>query len=194
MKEKLKKLWLLFITTFTTSITANSGYAIVAVLRTKFVEKLKWISEDDMATYVALTQSVPGPVAVNCSVITGYHLAGFPGAMAALLGVCIPPIGIMLLVTLFYTYIVQNEYVRLFMQGMQAGVAAMLVDVTIGLFRNQAKKKSWLLYVLMALSFLYIRFTGLSVFYLALACAAAGIVKVLIVGRKTKKTEEQKDA
>ena len=67
MKEKLKKLWLLFTTTFTVSITANSGYAIVAVLRTKFVEKLKWISEDEMATYVALTQSIPGPVAVNCS-------------------------------------------------------------------------------------------------------------------------------
>ena len=52
--EKLKKLFLLFKTTFLISITANSGYAIISVIRNDFVKKYKWFTEEEMTEYIAL--------------------------------------------------------------------------------------------------------------------------------------------
>ena len=128
MKEEniWKKAWLLFINTFTVSMTANSGYAIVSVFRNRFVEKYHWFTKDEMDDYVALSQSCPGPVAVSSSMIIGYQSAGLIGAFAAVLGVIIPPFVMMLLVTLFYTFISTDKTVRIFITGMQAGVCAMI--------------------------------------------------------------------
>ena len=62
---KSKKLFTLFITTFTISMTANSGYAILGVMKNVFVNKHKWFTEEEMANYIALAQSSPGPIAIN---------------------------------------------------------------------------------------------------------------------------------
>ena len=72
--EKSQKLWILFKTAFVSSATANSGYAILAVMKNLFVEKHKWFTEDEMNDYIALAQSAPGPMAVNSAVIIGYRL------------------------------------------------------------------------------------------------------------------------
>ena len=79
--DKFKKALTLFTTTFTTSMTANSGYAILAVMKNLMVDKYHWFTEEDMNDYMAMSQSSPGPMAVNCSLIVGYQLAGPLGAL-----------------------------------------------------------------------------------------------------------------
>ncbi len=185
--NKAQKLWLLFKTTFISSTTANSGYAILSVMKNLFVEKYKWFNEDEMNDYIGLAQSAPGPMAVNGAVIIGYQINGIFGSIVAVMGIVIPPIIIMILVTVFYQYIVSNEYVRLFMEGMEAGVCALLLDVIIGLFVNVTKDKSIYPYILIIISFIYIKFTHFSIFYLALACVVAGVVKSLLTTRKVRK-------
>lgn len=184
--DKLKKAFTIFTITFSTSITANSGYAIVAVLRNILVEKNHWFTEDEMNDYVAMAQSPPGPIAVNCSLVVGYQLAGPIGALAAVIGVIIPPIVIMVIVTYFYQNIVTNQYVRLFMSGMQAGVVAMLIDVITGLFTTVTKRKSLYPYVIMAIAFVFIRFTDLSMVYLIIGCILTAVIKTVIMGRMVK--------
>ncbi len=178
------KLRALFLATFTISCTANSGYAILAVMKDDFVNKRKWLTEEEMADYIAIVQSTPGPMAVSSSTVVGYHVAGFAGALAAVLGVILPPFLVMIAVTVFYEAIVGNPYVVLFLRGMQMGVVAMLFDVIIGLFRNATDKGGAYPYVIMVLAFLYVRFTGCSIAWLVLACIAAGIAKALLVKRQ----------
>ena len=55
----------LFVATLTISATANSGYAIIAVMKDDFVKKRKWFTEDEMNDYIAIVQSCPGPMAVT---------------------------------------------------------------------------------------------------------------------------------
>ena len=184
--DRLKKALTLFTTTFTTSITANSGYAILAVMKSLMVDRYHWFTEEDMNDFMAMAQSPPGPMAVNCSLIVGYQLAGPLGAFAAVVGVLIPPIAIMILVTYFYQNIVTNQYVRLFMGGMQAGVVAMLIDVIIGLFTAVTKRKSPYPYIIMVLAFLFIRFTDLSLFYLIIGCILTAVIKTVMMGRVVK--------
>ncbi|MBQ3385555.1 MAG: chromate transporter [Erysipelotrichaceae bacterium] len=184
--DKFKKALTLFTTTFTTSMTANSGYAILAVMKNLMVDKYHWFTEEDMNDYMAMSQSSPGPMAVNCSLIVGYQLAGPLGAFAAVVGVIIPPIVIMIIVTYFYQTIVTNQYVRIFMSGMQAGVVAMLIDVIIGLFTTVTKRKSVYPYIIMVIAFIFIRFTDFSMLYLILGCILTAVIKTVVVGRLVK--------
>ncbi len=184
----LSKLAALFIATFTISCTANSGYAILAVMKDDFVNKRKWLTEEEMADYIAIVQSSPGPMAVTSSTVVGYHVAGPAGTFAAVLGVILPPFLVMVLVTYFYEAIVGNPYVGFFLRGMQMGVVAMLFDVIIGLFRNATSKGGIYPFVVIALSFVYVRFTGFSIVWIVLGCIVAGIAKALLVMREEKRS------
>ena len=185
-ESNFKKPLILFANAFITSMTANSGHAIISVLKIKYTEKYDWMTEEEMNDILALCQSSPGPTGVNGNLMIGYQIAGPLGAFMSVLGCIIPPIIIMILVSYFYNYIVTNRYVAIFMQGMQAGVMAMLLDVILGLFSNIYKQKSVFLYVLMVLAFLYIRFVDLSIVFLVLGVILAGIVKTVIMTRSAK--------
>lgn len=179
--KKTLKLWILFITAFTSSITANSGYAILSVMKNRYVNKYHWFTEDEMNDYIALAQSAPGPMAVNGAVVVGYQTCGILGAVVSVLGIILPPLIIMTLVTIFYQHIVTNKYVQVFMQGMQAGVCALLLDVIISLFTSVTKdNKSIYPYILIVAGFLYVRYTNLSIFFLALACIVCALIKCLL--------------
>ncbi len=185
--SNLKKSLILFGNAFLTSMTANSGYAIVSVLKNKYTQKHKWISEEEMTNLIGLCQSSPGPIAVSSNLMIGFQIAGPLGALMSVLGCIIPPIVMMIVVSFFYNYIITNKYVRIFMQGMQAGVIAMLLDVVLGLFLNIAKKKEIFLYALMIISFLYLRLFDLSIVYLLIFIIAAALVKTLIMSLNAKK-------
>ncbi|MBR5070332.1 MAG: chromate transporter [Oscillospiraceae bacterium] len=188
-KSKLKKILILFLNTLLISSTANSGYAMVSVMERVFVNKHGLLSKEELSDCTALAQSSPGPIGVNASGLIGYHVAGLPGALAAITGCVIPPIVFMILVTVFYRFIVENSYVALFMKGMQAGAVALVLNFAIGIFKDISEKKDVFLWILAALSFLYIRFTKLPVIFLALFCAAAAVIKTLLLGKKKEEQE-----
>ncbi|MCR4633030.1 MAG: chromate transporter [Erysipelotrichaceae bacterium] len=182
----LKKAFLLFINTFSISMTANSGYAMLGVIKNRFVDKYQWFTKEEMEDYIALAQSCPGPIACSSTMIIGYQSCGIPGALAAVLGVVLPPFFIMALVTYFYTFISTNTYVRIFVTGMQAGVCAMLLDVVLGLFGGVRKMNKPFYYAMVILSFLYVRLTPYSIFFLALICIAIAVVKTLLFHKETE--------
>ena len=77
----------LFTSTFYLSaFTFGGGYVIIPLMRKKFVEQFHWIEETEMLDLTAIAQSAPGPIAVNASILIGYRLAGFAGAMVSTLG------------------------------------------------------------------------------------------------------------
>lgn len=183
----LKKIWLLFINTFSISMTANSGYAMLGVIKNRFVDKYGWFTKEEMEDYIALAQSCPGPVACSSAMIIGYQSCGVLGALASVLGVIIPPFIMMILVTFFYNFISTNQYVRIFITGMQAGVCAMLLDVVLGLFSGVVKMNKPFYYIMVVLSFLYVRLTKYSIFYLALICIGVAIIKALLIKKEVEK-------
>ena len=132
----------LFWSTFAISATTNTGYAILAAMKESFVERRGWCTEEEMADYVGLAQSAPGPIAVNASVIVGYQVAGVPGAVAAVLGCAAPPCLVMLVVTYFYQAISSNQLVAAFRGCLRMGVVSMLLNVLAGLLTNVTRKGS----------------------------------------------------
>ncbi len=185
--DKIRKLIILFKTTFLISLTSNTGYAILSVMKANFIGKYHWITEEEMSDYIAMTQSAPGSMAINASMIIGWQIAGLAGSIAAVAGCALPPLLVMMAVTLFYNRIISNQHITFFMKGMQFGVAAMLLDVLLGLFTNVTKKGFLYPCCLIILAFLYIKLLNRSVFYLALSCIAVSIIKTWIDNRKEGK-------
>ena len=86
------RLWTLFKTCFIISAcTFGGGMVIISMLQKKFVEELHWISQDEVMDLVAIAQSCPGVMAVNTSIIIGYHIAGVAGALLTVTGTILPP-------------------------------------------------------------------------------------------------------
>ena len=111
MNEKAKKLWILFKSMFMLSAcTFGGGFVIVSLMKKKYVEELKWLEEDEMLDVTAITQSAPGPLPVNASVIIGYRMAGVVGSLVAVLGTILPPMIIISIISLFYDQFRTNKY------------------------------------------------------------------------------------
>ena len=91
-KSKAWILWTLFKSMFVlSSCTFGGGFVIVSLMKKKFVEELQWLDEDEMLDVTAITQSSPGPLPVNASVIIGYRMAGILGSLSAVFGTILPP-------------------------------------------------------------------------------------------------------
>lgn len=150
-KEKKNVYWILFRTCFLiSSCTFGGGMVIISMLQKKFVEELKWISQDEVMDMVAIAQSCPGVMAVNTSIIIGYHVAGVLGALLTVIGTVTPPMIILTLISAVYVQFRSNVVIALILKGMQAGVAAVLINVAITMTKNAVKSKtvlSWLLLI-----------------------------------------------
>ena len=185
--KKSKKLWLLFITTLTISATSNGGYAIAANLKEKFVNKYKLINEKEMIDFISLGQTSPGPIAINTSVIVGYKIAGLAGSLIAVLGVILPPLIIMSIITFLYQYIIDNEFVQVFLKGMSCGVCALLLSILIDMFIDVSKEKSIIFYLLIIFSFIFVKFTNISVLILVIISGTVGYIKSKKIIKEVKK-------
>ena len=179
MKSK-KDLWTLFSTVFIVSATTfGGGYVIVPILQKKFVQQLGWFPEDEMLDMTALAQSSPGAIAVNAAILVGWKVGGFAGMLSAVLGTIIPPMVIISVISLFYAAFAANKYVALALRGMQAGVAAVILDVVCSLGANVLKQSSPWNYVVMLSAFVATFIFKVNVVWIILAAGVIGIVRAM---------------
>ena len=165
----------LFASTFRLSAcTFGGGFVIVPLLRKKFVEELGWIDENEIMDLTAIAQSSPGAIAVNASILIGYHIGGIAGALVSVIGTVLPPLIIISVISLFYQAFRDSILVSRAMTGMLAGVAAVITDVVICMALSVLKEKKPLSVIMMILSFIAVRFFSLNVIALILICGCAG--------------------
>ena len=180
MKKDLAFYRKLFTSTFYLSaFTFGGGYVIIPLMRKKFVEQFHWIEEDEMLDLTAIAQSAPGAIAVNASILIGYRLAGFVGAMVTVAGTVLPPLIILSVISLAYTAFQNSLIVALVLRGMQAGVAAVIADVVISMGWDILKKKKILPIFIMFASFLASVVFDVNVILIILVCAVIGLLATL---------------
>lgn len=169
--------WNLFRHTFLLSaFTFGGGYVIVPLMKKRFVDDLNWLKDDEMMNLIALAQSAPGPIAVNSSIIVGYNLLGVSGALTAALGTVLPPLLIMTIVSYIYLAVRDNVLVQNVMRGMQAGIAAIIVNVVWKLVQGVLKTKNVRLIVVMLISLIAAIFFDVNVIYLLLFATVVALI------------------
>ena len=183
--DKKNKYWQLFLSTFKLSAcTFGGGFVIIPLMRERFVKELRWIEEEEMLDLTAIAQSSPGSIAINASILVGYHVAGIPGVLITVVGAALPPLIIISIISAFYQAFRSNKYVSMAMAGMLAGVAAVVFDVVINMAWPILKKKRWLPIAVMLAAFLATRFFSVNIILIILVCGVIGALDTLYLQKR----------
>lgn len=187
MENKKKVLLKIFVSTlYLSAFTFGGGYVIVTLMKKKFVDEYHWIEENEMLDLVAIAQSAPGAIAVNGAIVVGYKLAGIAGAFVAITATIIPPFLIISLISVFYNAFRNNYVVSKMLEGMQAGVGAVIAAVVYEMANGIFHGKNLLSITIMFLSFITVCCFELNVIYVVLFCGLIGIVRSMIEKRGKK--------
>lgn len=187
--SRSKTLLKLFLSTlYISTFTFGGGFVIITFMKRKFVDELHWITEQEMLDFAALAQSSPGAIAVNAAIMVGWHVRGGIGMAVAVLGTIMPPMIILSIISFFYAAFATNPYVSLVLKGMQAGVAAVILDVVCSMGKNLLKENRVLNIMIVVVAFIATFFLSINVIYIILAAAVIGIGKEILI-RKGGKSE-----
>ena len=119
-------LWELFITFLKIgAFTFGGGYAMIPLIQAEVVSK-GWLTENQITDFIAVSESTPGPLAVNMSTYVGAEIAGFPGALLATLGIVLPSFIIILIVAKSFELFKSNKYVKNAMSGIKPAVIGLI--------------------------------------------------------------------
>ena len=185
MESRNKVLLKLFLSTlYLSAFTFGGGYVIVSLMKKKFVDECGWIKEEEMLDLIAIAQSAPGPMAVNGAIVVGYKLAGLTGALVSILGTILPPFIIISIVSVCYEAFRANYFVSQMLEGMQAGVGAVITCVTYEMGVGIVHGKNRLSITIMLVSFVLSAFLQINVVYLILAGGFIGLIRGLIKKRR----------
>ena len=132
MKVQWKLLFQIFWTFFKISpVTFGGGFAMIPLIVKEIVEKRKWLTNDDITELIALSQTVPGAVAVNSATFIGHRLGGIRGSIAAMIGVSLPTFFIVLFLGVSYFYVHDNPKLEAAFVSIRVTIVAIIVYAAI---------------------------------------------------------------
>ncbi|MGE4320677.1 MAG: chromate transporter [Acholeplasmataceae bacterium] len=173
--EKKHSLWELFITFFKIgAVTFGGGYAMMPIMHREVVEKKHWVEDDDVIKMLVISESTPGVFAINSATFIGYKIAKFKGALFATLGVVIPSLITISVITVVLNWFQTYEPVQFALKGIQVGAAIVIFNAA---FKLSSKLHFNLLSILVLIAaFLISLLTSFSVIYIILCSALIGII------------------
>ena len=125
----LKLLWTFFkIGLF----TIGGGYAMIPMIRSEVVN-VGWLTESELLDFMAISESTPGPFAVNVATFVGFNEARFLGALCATLGVILPSFIIIIIVSKIVNKFLNNKYVNYALTGVRPVVVGLILAVAVSL-------------------------------------------------------------
>lgn len=169
------------------AVTFGGGYAMLPILRREIIQNHQWMDEETIMDYYALSQGLPGIIAINVSVFIGYRRRGIPGGVAAALGMVSPCIIIISIIAFFLSSFQDNHYVQHALAGISVCVAALILDAVISMWKKGVKDAFGIVVCLVMLCLSV--FTDLSPILLVIACALLGIGAKKITGSVRKEGE-----
>ena len=169
MNSRKKVLWKIFISTlYLSAFTFGGGYVIVSLMKKKFVDELHWVEEKEMLDLVAIAQSSPGAIAINGAIVV---------VLVSIIGTVIPPFVIIALLSVCYNTFRSNELVSQMLEGMQAGVGAVIASVTYEMGTGVVKEKDGISLLIMAGAFVASCVFEVNVVYIVIICGLLGVLR-----------------
>lgn len=175
MRKEKSRVWELFLVFLKIgAFTFGGGYAMIPLIQREMVENKKWISEKDILDIVAISESTPGPIAVNAATFVGYHVAGVAGAVAATFGVVLPAFCIIACLATILPKLERLRAVQYAFLGIRVGVLALLLRALLTMYHS-CKKTVFAVCIMLA-AFACVAMLQMNTIVVLIGCAVAGIV------------------
>lgn len=164
------------------AVTFGGGFAMIPLIEREVCSRRRWVEKSELADLLAVSQSVPGAIAINTVTFLGMRLRGFPGALAAIAGMVLPSfIVILAIAAALYRYITLPVIANAF-GGIRAAVVALIAYAVLPIAKAGIKDMPTV--AAAVLGFLAVVFLNL---HAAIAIALGGVfgaVRYLLAVRR----------
>ena len=167
--------------------TFGGGYAMIPLIQRETAEKHGWSTDEDILEVLAIAESTPGPIAINCATFTGYKKAGFLGALIATVGMVVPSFAIIFAISRFLDHFLEITVIAHGFQGIKIAVGILILDAGLTMLKKMQKKPlSRLILAASCTAMLLINFFSWNISSIALL-VTAGIVSLAVFAAGNRK-------
>ncbi|MBU5439909.1 chromate transporter [Tissierella sp. MSJ-40] len=132
----------LFLTFFKIGLVAfGGGYSMIPLIEKEMVDKRKWIEEEEVLDIFALSESIPGSLSINNSILIGKRVGSILGAIAAMIGTILPSFIIIIIVAMAANTVGNNPVMQAAFVGIRTAVAGLILITGINMARKTIKNK-----------------------------------------------------
>lgn len=167
------------------AFTIGGGYAMIPLIQREVVDKQRWISKSDFIDIIAISQTVPGVLAVNTAVFTGYKIKGTMGSIVAALGAILPSFLMILVIALFFRRFEENIWVQKMFMAIRPAVVA-LIAVPVFTTAKEVKINAKTIIIPIAAAILIWQW-GVSPVYVILVAGIGGLLYGIFFDKKKNK-------
>ena len=154
--------------------TFGGGWSIIAQMQQLYVEKRKEITSQELLDLTSVAKSLPGTMIANVAMLYGYRVGGLWGGLAAVFGMILPPLAVIVAISYFYAAFRANLWVSAAMEGMQAAVVPIIFSAAINLVKGSMPYPPCVLLLLISVA-AYL-FTDLNPILLVILGVVVGLV------------------
>ena len=185
--KKIQELWEIFFVFFKIGALAfGGGYTVLPLFQKDVVRRRRWVTDEEVIDYYAISQSLPGLIGVNTAMLIGYKKGKVPGLSAAMLGFSCPSVIIILSIAVFISNFLHLEAVGHALNGIRVAVAVLIINSAVSMSKSGVKDKACAAIFLIA--FLAFAFSSISPVLLVVFGASAGIA--IEANKNSKKDKE----
>ncbi len=108
------------------AFTFGGGFAMIPIIQKEVVENRSWMKDEDFLDTISIAQSSPGAIAVNTSILVGYKIEGFKGALICTFATVLPSFSIILLVAVFFSQFSNSHIFEKIFSGIRPVIVALI--------------------------------------------------------------------
>jgi chromate transporter len=156
------------------TFAVGGGPAMLPLIEKDAVYNKKWISKEEFVDMIALTQSIPGPIAVDTSVYIGYKVAGIAGSIAAVFGAIFSAFVVVLIIAMYFVNINQNKNVEAVFMGIRPAVVALLAVPVLRMGKSSKINRKTI--IIPIVTVILVAFFNINAVYIIIASAIGGLI------------------
>jgi chromate transporter len=170
----------------------GGGHAMIPLIEHTCVEKKKWITHDEMMNLTIIAESTPGPISINCATYVGFKQKGLLGAIIATIGMVIPSLVIIFIISLFLDRFLEITWIYNAFLGIKCAVGILIIDAGIKMLKKMDKKPIPIIIVSISFIVMFlIDLFALNISSIILMLVAALLGLVLYFVKKEKQVENE---
>lgn len=166
------------------AFTFGGGYAMIPIIQREIAEKQKWLTDEDILDIIAVSESTPGPIAINSATFVGYKVAGFWGAFFSTFAVVLPSFLIIGVLSYLLDEFSSVKAVAYAFYGIRAAVLALILRALFLMYKKCPKNS--ISYCIIAVSFILSAVFKLNLLIVIVISAVLGLLLTFAVSRRSR--------